>query len=110
MYETAKNYRAKFKKNHGQYERMLVSIRRPGIRIELYRRDPGQMMPNDTILVVVDDLDRKRPVPFDHESMVQKYRKFGTAFFWFRVYCKRYGIHGSDLDRAIRNLYKQDFS
>lgn len=105
MYESAKNYRSRFLKKHGEYEHLHASVRGNGVRIEFYHRDDGRNI--RSIVVLVDDRDRKR-FPFDHESRVEGYISSKEAIFWFREYCKRYGLKGRDVDRAVKKLWAME--
>jgi len=105
MFKTAKEYRQKFKKGHGEYEFMLASIRGFRVRIEIYHRDDGRNI--RTIVVLVDYRDRKR-LPFDQQSRVEGYIGSKEAKFWFVEYCKRYGINSRRIEKVRNKLWEDE--
>ena len=102
MYERAKSFRSRFYRTRGPYDHLLASVRRPGVRIEMYHISFPEPR---SLVVLVDDNDRKR-LPFDHESRVEGHISSKAAIHWFTEYCKRYGVKGPDVDRAIRKLWE----
>lgn len=104
-YEHAKNYRFNFLRNHGPHEYLDASVRRPGIRIERYTRSGYER--TQYIVVVVDDMDRKR-IAFDQGSRVEGYLGSKASLWWFEEYCRRYNVKGVDVDRALRKLWSME--
>ena len=101
MYESAKNYRAKFLRDHGEGETLIASVHGNGARIEAYSRYHGDW--HVIVIVLVDDRDRKYGLPFDCESRIEGYASHGTAIRLFTNLCKKYGLK----DRSVRNAIRR---
>ena len=106
MYESAKNYRARFLRDHGDGETMIASVHGKGARIEAYSRYRGDW--HSIVIVLVDDRDRKIALPFDHASFAEGFVNAGTAYRIFRGLCKMYGLNDRSVRNALRKLRSYD--